>query len=454
MVAPLKVIQSSRNLTGHAGLAAVGHCLNSFAQLSAAVDPKLPVRAGMSNSDIVRAYVGLLALGKSDFEAIENFRQDAFFRRAMGLQAVPSSATLRQRLDEIGPALQPLTDELCVPLLKRAKASVTALSMGHVALDMDVFGMDNSGTRKEGVSRTYAGYDGYAPIAAYLGTEGWCLALELREGRHHSAKETHYTLERTLPRAQALTDAPILVRMDSGFDSHRLIGAVLGAGATRVAQGGAAIDVLVKWNPRANGKAKVVAAAQAMAKEDFIQAREGKRLVIWKETITRKVGKRAYTLTRVYRAVERTIDRHGQHLLLPEWTIDGWETSLDVKPEQVIALYADHGTHEQFHSEFKTDMDLERLPSGKFDTNDTVLSLAAVAYNCLRLIGQNALLGPDAPVRHPAKRRRLRTVIEELMYLAANVVNHARSRYLDLGAHSPAFNAFKRLVESWRIRIA
>jgi S-adenosylmethionine hydrolase len=35
--------------------------------------------------------------------------------------------------------------------------------------------MDNSQTRKEGVSYTYKGYDGYAPIAAYLGQEGWCL---------------------------------------------------------------------------------------------------------------------------------------------------------------------------------------------------------------------------------------------------------------------------------------
>lgn len=61
----------------------------------------------------------------------------------------------------------------------------------------------------------------------------------------------------------------------------------------------------------------------------------------------------------------------------------------------------------QFHSEFKTDLDLERLPSGKFATNDLVLTLAALAYNVLRLMGQSALLCPDAPVRHAAKRRRL-----------------------------------------------
>src|SRR5690606_3008615 len=140
-----------------------------------------------------------------------------FFQNALNLRAVPSAATLRQRLDEVGQQLAETTDELPVPLIRRARAAVTPLPMGHVALDLDVFCMDNSGTRKEGVSRTYAGYDGYAPIAAYLGAEGWCLALELREGRQHSARETHYTLERVLPRAVALTKAPILVRMDSGF---------------------------------------------------------------------------------------------------------------------------------------------------------------------------------------------------------------------------------------------
>jgi hypothetical protein len=49
---------------------------------------------------------------------------------------------------------------------------VTPLTTGHVALDIDVYSMNNEKTRKEGVSRTYKGFDGYAPIALYLGKEG------------------------------------------------------------------------------------------------------------------------------------------------------------------------------------------------------------------------------------------------------------------------------------------
>ena len=72
----------------------------------------------------------------------------------------------------------------------------------------------------------------------------------------------------------------------------------------------------------------------------------------------------------------------------------------------VFATAKHHGTHEQFHSEFKTDLDLERLPSGKFNINDLVMSLAGLAYNVLRLMGQLALLSEDAPVRHSAHIRR------------------------------------------------
>ena len=44
-----------------------------------------------------------------------------------------------------------------------------------------MFCLDNGKTRKDGVARTYHGYDGYAPIGAYLGEEGWCVGLELRQ---------------------------------------------------------------------------------------------------------------------------------------------------------------------------------------------------------------------------------------------------------------------------------
>ena len=150
---------------------------------------------------------------------------------------------------------------------------------------------------------------------------------------------------------------------------------------------------------------------------------------------------------RILRLTERTIDKHGQQLLEPQLTLEGWTTSLPAHLDgtAIIALYADHGTHEQFHSEFKTDMDLERLPSGKFDTNYLVCALAAVAMNILRLIGQNALTSKDAPLRHAAKRRRMRTVMQEIMFKAGRVIRHAGRWVLGLGANDGAYTVFERL---------
>src|SRR5512137_1393061 len=182
--------QSTRHLTSFAGLILIGQCLEA-AGLDA-LDKLFPVPKGqIRTSDIVRSYIGLLALGKSDFEAIEPFRQDRFFREALGIEKVPSSAWLRQRMEQLAADLREETDAFSVRLLRNAQAPVTPHG-GYLCLDFDTFVMDNSGTQKECVSRTYQGVDGFTPVAAYLGNEGWCLALELRPGCQHSALETHF----------------------------------------------------------------------------------------------------------------------------------------------------------------------------------------------------------------------------------------------------------------------
>jgi len=198
-----KLKQGTELLTGHAGLALVGLALAKFARVCETLDKAIPKRSGLSVGEIVTAYVGLLCTGKSDFDAIENHRQDGFFAEALWLSSAPAASAMRMQLDAQADRLLPLADELSVALLKNAGAPITPLACGLVPLDIDVFTQDNGRTRKEGVSRTYAGTDGYAPIAAYLGQEGWCVALELREGSHFSSRETEYTLERSLPRLLA-----------------------------------------------------------------------------------------------------------------------------------------------------------------------------------------------------------------------------------------------------------
>jgi plasmid maintenance system antidote protein VapI len=151
----------------------------------------------------------------------------------------------------------------------------------------------------------------------------------------------------------------------------------------------------------------------------------------------------------VYKVIERTIKADGQILLVPEIEVETWWTSLDISDEEVIRLYEKHGTSEQFHSEIKTDMDLERLPSGYFDTNALVLELALMAYNILRIMGQESLKKDKIALKRGVQRRRLRTVIQNLITLASHVVKHARRIYLNLGCSNIWRFTFKRLYETY-----
>lgn len=47
-------------------------------------------------------------------------------------------------------------------MLRGMKIESSALENGYVQVDIDVPPFDNSKTKKEGVSRTYKGFDGYA----------------------------------------------------------------------------------------------------------------------------------------------------------------------------------------------------------------------------------------------------------------------------------------------------
>lgn len=110
-------------------------------------------------------------------------------------------------------------------------------------------------------------------------------------------------------------------------------------------------------------------------------------------------------------------------MLEPDVRLEGRVTSLPASMEVLKRLWTctvDHATSEQYHSEFKTDLDLERLPSGKFDTHNLVMAFATLGYNLLRWMGLR-VIGPDATVRHPAKRRRFRTVTQEQMTMSCGL---------------------------------
>lgn len=440
--------ESDEVLTTHSGLALVGLLLEKTHLSNRLNAISVPGRTytEISNRDVAYSYVSLLCQGKSDFDHIEPFRSDEFFSEALCVTAVPSSPTLRQRLDLVASdehrAWQSVILEESAHLLRTIHAPLTPIVLGeeqrvYLPLDIDVSPFDNSGTKKEGVSRTYKGCDGYAPIFAYLGQEGYAAHVEFRTGSTHCQKGTAAFLAQSIRYARQISDLRLLVRMDAGNDSVENL-VVCRNDATGA-------DFIIKKNLRKESPEVWLMTAQQHG--TCSEPREAKKVYLG--SIMAPMRELKEPVRMVFEVIERTIQSDGQVLLLPDIEVAVYLTSLPDAPSVIIDLYHAHGTMEQFHSEIKTDLDLERLPSGKFATNDLVLHFGILAYNLLRIIGQESLQVHDGPLRKKVQRRRIRTVIQNLITLAAKMTRHARQTRLRLGRGNRWFSMFVRLYQAF-----
>lgn len=64
-------------------------------------------------------------------------------------------------------------------------------------------------------------------------------------------------------------------------------------------------------------------------------------------------------------------------------------------------------------------------------------------------MGQESIKQPDAPMRKNVQRRRLRTIIQNLILLATWVVKHARKTYLNLGRSNAWDRTFQRIYAAF-----
>jgi hypothetical protein len=438
--------QTRQLLTSQSGLALVGALLHRTHLKRALNRLPSPKNRGftVSNGDIAVSMIGLLTQAKTDFEAIEPFKRDRFFSLALRLKRVPSAATLRQRLDKATAAWDRVFHQTVLELLVH-HAHLTPCYEDYIPLDMDVSPMDNSGTKKEGVSLTYKKVEGYAPLFIYIGQEGYWLNLDFRPGKSHSQCEgTVQFLTDTLESLPKFPHKMYLLRADSAHDSVENFIAIEGFNQKHP---DVRVDFIIKHNLRREPKEQWLHLAKAQGKRHT--PRPGK--TVYTGRTQKRYPGLEHPLYLVYDVTVRTSTATGQQFLVPDVQVDVYVTTLDRAPEVIIRLYHDHATSEQYHSEIKSDMGLERLPSGYFATNQRVMFLAMIAFNLLRIMGQESLDYKGNPIkaRHRIRRRRLRSVIQDLIYLAAHLISRSRGWILDFGQVCPFYETFSHLYLKW-----
>lgn len=444
----IKIEFTSERIIPASGLAVVGAILgkSDFVKHCNRMDVT-PNRSQhqIKNGDILLTYIGLLTMGRTSYDDVHELDDDPdFYKYALGItRSIPSAETLRQRMDDIGSSIRPYILAENIRMLKANGIVPGKLPNGFVPVDLDVTPFDNSKTQKQGVSRTYKGYDGYAPIMAYIGTEGYLVNCELREGKQHCQKHTPEFLRETIRMCRELTDEPLLIRLDSGNDAAENIGILVESGCY----------FIIKRNLRKESREDWLKMAQENSL-DTESPREGKTVYIgsdWKP-VSYPCGdgeQKTITLRTGYEVINRTIDKYGQFLLTGDIEVNTFWTNLGLTDREVIGLYHAHGECEQFHSEIKTDMDVERLPSGKFETNELVLELTILAYNILRMIGQESIGRKGTATKRRVRRRRLRTVIGNMIMMASHVTKHARRLIIGVGKSNTWRHAFAEVYTAF-----
>ncbi len=197
-----------------------------------------------------------------------------------------------------------------VDLLREMKIEPSALKNGYVPVDIDVRPFDNSKTKKEGVFRTYKGFDGYAPIMAYIGKKGYFINIQLRIGKQHCQKETPDFLRETIALCRQLTNNPLLIRLNSGNDASENIGIFMEESYQYNN-----VSFIIKRNPRQESREEWLESVRDCC-TNIQKPREGKTVYVGQTfrdvtyTLPDKTEK-TVGIRIIYEITERTMDRHG-----------------------------------------------------------------------------------------------------------------------------------------------
>ena len=432
------IIESTTDdISSHAGLCAINKILSNCPSIGDIDDNELKnnsLKKRILDSTIVKATIGMLCVGKTNFSDIEVLNKDTLFNYLIDGKNI-SEETLRQRLDLLSKqeGIQERIDDILIDILKMSNFSkVNYAGKEYIPVDIDVTPFENSNCKKEGIEYTYKKYYGYAPIMSYIG--GVALKFELRPGSQHSEKGAPEFLKRCFEiiKSSGVNLSEIIVRADSAHDAVQFLKMCEEYN----------VKFIIKCNNRG---AKEYTSNNAIERAKLMKIKPKKSKHIKGKIYYRyyvddkpKVLKKFDDIYKVVEAIEYTCNEYGQLYLkgVMPCEVNCFWSNLEYKRlEEIIKLYHDHATSEQYHSELKSDMYIEKLPSGKFKTNYLILQIAAISFAILRMIGNIAIKEDKSYQHHKdkiTKRIRLRTVIQDFCYLACKIVRHARRVFLKI----------------------
>ena len=427
------------NLVSHAGLVPV-MALAEQAGLSELVDQRVVFRATRVKSAAVNpagkitSIVAGMAAGADSIDDLQAIRSGGMPRL---FHQVYAPATLGQFLREFthghGLQLASVAREHLVGLVKRTGLLPGLATLAYV--DIDSLLRPVYGHVKQGASYGHtkiAGRQvlrkGLSPLATTISTEHGApvvAGIRLRAGKAGSGKGAASMVREAIRTARAAgAVGEILVRGDSAYGNHAVVGACVKAGAR--------FSVVLTKNP-------AVSRAIAGIPDDAWTPVHYPGAVVDPDTgelisdaEVAEVGFTAFATTShpvtARLVVRRVRDRARTDELFPVWRYHPFFTD---SAESTVDADITHRRHAVIETVFADLIDgpLAHMPSGRFSANSAWATCAAITHNLLRAAGTLSST-KHAVARGATLRRHLVTV-------PARLARPQRRRVLHLPAHWP-----------------
>ena len=366
-----------------ADLAILNQYLDRFTSMSKQLS-HLPGqgRAWIAHVDALKSLVAILFVGRGDFETIDQLSGDHFFIESLGFKEFPSESALRRHLEEYAEPLGAVADFCIAEFLKRANIPLDTLPTGHLPVDIGVLPMADpcSFLGRARWGHVCKGLRELIPVVSCLSMGKWALTTGFL-GR--SKEEFATFLARVIDKAQGLTDAPLLIRMDD----------VCGAwdACKALSKCNPQADYILKWD--CHNQNLSLWYSRAFTEGRINTSCPGKEVALLsvedQDSRDDEDGTRHKAVARlVVRVTKYTTDDSGAELLVPQIRLEGWRTSLLLSEEAVISLYQDHPAQGRHISSFKKETGLDRFISSIPSVNHVILACAALACNIRHLMHQ------------------------------------------------------------------
>jgi len=299
----------------------------------------------------------------------------------------------------------------------RAAARTAAEAGTRTAtLDVDATFIE---AHKSTARTSYKGEPGYMPMLGFWAETQACLAGEFRHGNESPSAGAVPFLVRLVRRLPAGVDK-VRLRSDSAwyqarvFDwcaARRVEFAVTAAQTTAVVK---TIEAIApsQWQPFAAGAPDEQIAETVHAVEG---GRHAFRLVV---------------LRRPWRQLEMFEGVCQYHAVI---------TNMAWRADRLVMWHRERATSENWIKELKAGFGLERLPSGRFESNAAYFALALLAYNLVAALRRLAL---------PASfwSATIKTLRFHFIHIAALVVRHARRLIVKLADGYRYLGVFRRAL--------